>query len=216
MRSPTSIPFAPAPSRSYEPLDFGDEIDEGRNAVRTTDRICLIGNRVCREMRLLVNRCMSRIVALWPWMLTKRYRVACCRYLCSCCASEGASMSFDQALALMQEGLIFMRHEAGRVPIPVWLSLEDNNSVLSWRSCGTPSPPPPHSLSIAFFNGARALESSDAQAKPACIIPHFIFAHFLTRSTPPQCLGPSIAVDAALVRSNVPPTSTMITVFLLL
>ena len=96
-------------------------------------------------------------------------------------------MSFDQAMVLMQEGLIFMRHEAGRVPIPVWLSLEDNNSVLSWRSCGTPVPPPPHSLSIAIFNGARALESSDAQAKPAYTIPHFIFAHifFVTRSTPP-------------------------------
>jgi hypothetical protein len=78
-------------------------------------------------------------------------------------------MSLDQALALLQEGLIFMRLEAGRVPIPVWLSLEDDNSVLSWRSCGSPTPPPPHSLSIALFNGARALDSSDAQATLAQI-----------------------------------------------
>ena len=88
-----------------------------------------------------------------------------CRHVFSCCFSGRSTMSRDQALALMQEGLIFMRLEAGRVPIPVWLSLEDNNSVLSWRSCGTPTPPPPHSLSVALFNGARALESSDAQAK---------------------------------------------------
>lgn len=98
------------------------------------------------------------------------------RHVFSRCFSGRSTMSRDQALALMQEGLIFMRLEAGRVPIPVWLSLEDNNSVLSWRSCGTPTPPPPHSLSVALFNGARALESSDAQA-----------------------LGPSVAADAALV-----------------
>ncbi len=85
-------------------------------------------------------------------------------------------MKLDEALVLMQDGLIFMRHEAGRVPIPVWLSLEDNNSVLSWRSCAPPLPPPPHSSSIAAFNGAHALDSSDAQATSLVLIrPHYPF-----------------------------------------
>jgi hypothetical protein len=72
-------------------------------------------------------------------------------------------MNREQALTLLKEGLIFMRHEAGRVPIPVWFSMEESNSVLSWRCCSPPLPPPPHSSPIAAFNGARALDSSDAQ-----------------------------------------------------
>ena len=108
------------------------------------------------------------------------------RYLCSCCVSTRPSMSLDQALSLLQEGLIFMRHDAGRMPIPVWLSLEDNNSVLSWRCCSTPTPPPPHASSIAAFNGARPLDSSDAQAR---FHTARFCALFLTPAFPLACAG---------------------------
>jgi hypothetical protein len=106
--------------------------------------------------------------------------------MCCCCVSSGPSMSLNQALSLLQEGLIFMRHDAGRMPIPVWLSLEDNNSVLSWRCCSPPTPPPPHSSSIAAFNGARALDSSDAQARFRTAL---ICALFLTPACPLSCAG---------------------------
>jgi hypothetical protein len=102
-------------------------------------------------------------------------------------------MDLKQAQALLQEGLIFMRHEVGRVPIPVWFCLEDS-SVLSWRSFSPPVPPPPHSCSVALFNGARALDASDARV-----------SSLLSRRTVPwlnrlrQALGPGLAVDAALV-----------------
>ena len=92
-------------------------------------------------------------------------------------------MNRDQALTLLKEGLIFMRHEAGRVPIPVWFSMEDSNSVLSWRCCSPPLPPPPHSSPIAAFNGARALDSSDAHVPPPASLFYFNYLFFIIRLT---------------------------------
>ncbi len=57
MRSPTSTTSAPAPARSYQPLDFGDDIEDERKASGVADSLSLMLTRITRSARPFLSRC---------------------------------------------------------------------------------------------------------------------------------------------------------------